>query len=249
MEKKFIYSLFILLSFGIKGNVFAQAKLGMVDKISYLVPTAYGSVIKWNDSTTIAIKDTIVIKDSTYFAIQNKGDSTYNGFIELYYSVNNSIPYLLKGDTIKKYTLYPNDITVFNVPLFYIDSTKFKPGVNIVVVWPTGSNNVAIVDSFRTYILIKDTSSLGFNNYADFNKNITIFPNPVLDELIIHYSGIKNDIEQVRIFNVLGEQLFIGREDNRIINIKNYPEGIYFVEILFKESNNRIVKKFVKKKD
>lgn len=77
-------------------------------------------------------------------------------------------------------------------------------------------------------------------NEFDFNKKITLFPNPTND--FIQVSGLDNK-EAYSIYNILGAEVKNGTIDNQQeIDIKNFTNGLYFLKF---ENGNTI--KFNKK--
>ena len=98
-----------------------------------------------------------------------------------------------------------------------------------------------IATSLCENIIDSCTTTSVSENISD-RSGIKIFPNPVSDVLKIHFSETKN--MELIIYNVEGKTMYSensnGKNPDREIDVKNYPDGIYFVivknaaEILFR---------------
>jgi hypothetical protein len=87
-------------------------------------------------------------------------------------------------------------------------------------------------------IVPSDTGSVYFNvanatgiNYWDIENAITIFPNPVADELKIESAKYK--LVSIKVFDLLGKELIACSPGNNqsAVNVYQLPAGIYFVRI------------------
>ena len=89
-------------------------------------------------------------------------------------------------------------------------------------------------------------SSVGVNE-LDFASSFSVYPNPSKDNLTIEFSKQNNLQSSVSIVNLLGEKLYQEKFLNQsklTIDIRDYPVGIYFVQI--ENEKGRITKKFIK---
>ncbi|MEO5569614.1 MAG: T9SS type A sorting domain-containing protein, partial [Bacteroidia bacterium] len=92
-------------------------------------------------------------------------------------------------------------------------------------------------------IIVQD-STTGIYEFLSPDK-IKIYPNPVKDKLFVeNYSGIS--INEISITNIVGEKMetqsLVKRNSVEIKNLKNFSNGIYFIQI--KTSEGTVVKKF-----
>lgn len=79
-------------------------------------------------------------------------------------------------------------------------------------------------------------------------SHITLFPNPVKDELIIDFGTSSNRISQVSIYNIQGQQIktSVSLDNNSSkISTKNMEKGMYIMEIQ-NTDGQKITRKFVK---
>ncbi len=77
------------------------------------------------------------------------------------------------------------------------------------------------------------------------NEEISIFPNPTQDELFFEGNG-NDEIDQINIFNVLGQLVKNEEIISSQINISELSKGTYFIQFLDKKENTLSTKKFFK---
>ena len=73
--------------------------------------------------------------------------------------------------------------------------------------------------------------------------NISVYPNPTTDYLNIKISGSASF--NVNIYDLNGK-LLKSEKNNTSIQIQDLTNGLYIVEILDLESDNKIIKKIIK---
>ena len=97
--------------------------------------------------------------------------------------------------------------------------------VDIFADAPTGDSPMFFFDDFE----YKEATGVGINNHIT-SADITMFPNPAYDQVEISSLEI---IKEVTIFNNMGQMVLNQASDNSrvVINISNYPTGIYTVQI------------------
>jgi len=83
---------------------------------------------------------------------------------------------------------------------------------------------------------------------TDLSKNVRIYPNPIVDRKIrLRITGHQK-ITAIRVYNILGKELFFGNYRDRSleeIDLSGFKSGIYLVKI---ESNKTsVVKKIIVK--
>jgi len=84
-------------------------------------------------------------------------------------------------------------------------------------------------------------NTIGINNRI--NPGLSIFPNPVTTNLNIELANTKGTVKFIEIYGTGGNRIFNMQTDNDkvIVNVAQYPAGIYFVKVRT-ESSNRIGK-------
>jgi PKD repeat protein len=99
---------------------------------------------------------------------------------------------------------------------------------------PVTMVQVNVVSSIPTGVSLSHTEN-----------NISISPNPVSEEIILHFDDEASHL--VIVCSALGEVLFerTMKEKQGKINMRNFPKGIYFVSVK-DEKNNLMTKKIVK---
>jgi len=101
----------------------------------------------------------------------------------------------------------------------------------------TTSNLNSSLNSLQFSII---NTTLSTDNIT-FKNNLILYPNPVLDKLIIR--GLSN-ISEVYIYNLLGK-LILSEKNITEINLENIKGGIYIIRI--RDENRDIIRKFIKK--
>ncbi len=130
-----------------------------------------------------------------------------------------------------------------NTAIAHISSTGLVtgllPGLDTIVYTDTNFCGTA-----RSYfpIVIKPYSlcHTGIGFIANPTDKVTIYPDPVHDELTI---SSENTIINVVITNLAGQLIYEqkGISDLIKVDVRNYPQGVYFIKI-----NNTNIRKFVK---
>ncbi len=104
-----------------------------------------------------------------------------------------------------------------------------------------GGSTTSSFSSFLNSIQFSNinTSSLSVNDPIITN-NLLLYPNPVLDKLII--KGLSN-ISEVYIYNLLGKLILLEKNKTEI-NLENIKSGIYIIKI--RDESRDIIRKFIK---
>ena len=94
------------------------------------------------------------------------------------------------------------------------------------------------------YWIIKLSSTLDTNLFIQ-NNNLTIFPNPTKDNLIIKIDYF-TPYQEITITDLLGKIIYKQSLDGLSTSIKtsNFQKGVYFLNLT--EGSNKITKKFIK---
>ncbi len=143
------------------------------------------------------------------------------------------VPVLLKGDDNEKLVYFhntENNQTFTYNPGFKVTSIVFDPEYNVIAPHPA---NIDFVDDI--------------NNISQ-NIEIKLMPNPAKTNISIISSGVC--IKKIMIYDISGKNVYRKsirkHSDTANINISNFNEGLYSINILLE--NDKIVRKqFVKK--
>ena len=78
-------------------------------------------------------------------------------------------------------------------------------------------------------------------NKSDKKNEVTIYPNPASDNIIVSFSENSKKSFSVEITNCLGEVVFskfYRAENTAVINVESFSKGIYFLTIKKKKKRN-----------
>src|SRR5690554_4513143 len=101
--------------------------------------------------------------------------------------------------------------------------------------------NLPIITNTTSTEVVEDTSSV---SVPSLNNLISVYPNPTNG--ILHLSSKENIIiEEVKIYNLQGRELFGSTTNQQTINIENLSAGIYLMNI--KTNQGSISKRVIKK--
>lgn len=78
-------------------------------------------------------------------------------------------------------------------------------------------------------------------------EDVKYFPNPVKSELYMEWQTIENNsLKSIIVFNTVGEMLKEYKEldttNNYTLPFKDYPYGVYFVEFLYSNGDQKTFK-------
>ena len=93
------------------------------------------------------------------------------------------------------------------------------------------------------------TSNIAFTN--GFIDNITVYPNPAVDELKVSFKISHRSTAKISLFNNIGKQIYTQETDveagNNIVSIdiksKSIEPGVYFVQLF--SDNQTITRKLI----
>jgi hypothetical protein len=116
----------------------------------------------------------------------------------------------------------------------------------------SGSGAGKVVCYLKSNPSIRDTVEFILNAWITsvketaVNRELSLFPNPAKDRLVIKYQGVSREPVSMEIYNVLGSKVksinHTGIETD--VNISDLQKGIYFIR--FKEGSKTISKSFSK---
>lgn len=192
-----------------------------------------------------SLPDTINLNDNYVhtIVIQNYNSTPLNGIIYLVGAIDSS------GTLISIDTVGSVFVTNFNlndtVGITYNETydvpNGYKLGTNIVVVWPVASSGITR-DTLRKEVFIDNPISV--NPVKANNDDLIIYPNPFNNYIFLKNLGIKNEVRQVRIFDVNGRIVY-KEKYNTVITTEQFIKGLYFLEIEFFDNSkkyNKLIK-------
>ncbi len=122
---------------------------------------------------------------------------------------------------------------------FTLRETENTMFINTTHSYITVSNDTVDV----LFICLASINNFTTNIYTIANStNIKITPNPTLDYLKINL--IDQEIENVKIYNFKGQEQVV-KMDNNVVNISDFPTGVYFLQLIFTNGEtefNKIIK-------
>jgi PKD repeat protein len=104
-----------------------------------------------------------------------------------------------------------------------------------------GSNGVVFKQTGFTINVISPPIITGINNTEKIISEITIYPNPTSNQLII---DSEQKINEISIIDITGKTLKVYTTSLNSINVSDLPSGIYFIKLITNE--NTITKKLIK---
>ncbi len=146
---------------------------------------------------------------STLFSIENKGALSFDAAMEIE----------AFGEPNSTTSGSPNYVSN-NLNLYDFDGDGKKD-----IIYVDGRNSNQIV-------YYKNTSTItDINNLTDKDDfTISVFPNPVEDQLKIEMENI-NDFSSYEIFSVSGKKMEEGKLNGELINVSSLQPGIYFLQL------------------
>ena len=218
MKRVFFIPLLFILT--LSSTLKAQSDLGIDSNFfSYSIPT----------STSFNNNDNYIV------SVKNFGPQTYTGtvIVEFYLDSSTVGSSFVKLDSsiINNTVISPNS-GVSDSALIHIDSTKFRSGINTVVIWPKTSS-ATTHDSLKINILV--VGYAGINGPINTNKTI-IFPVPMQNKLFVANKDQNFIIEQVRIFDLSG-RLIQDEKFNGSLDVSKLTSGVYTLE--FSDKNGK----------
>lgn len=197
-----------------------------VTLINYTFDTVgFGYTITINAQVTNY--DTLAFNGNIDFGLKN---STYNLSAA---GLFNKPPY-----SSSYISLHPNE-TVPAVFSIDIDPQYFAPGPDVVVVWPICSGPVA--DSVLIPIFIETP-----NGIQDERSDLFAYlPAPGRIFIKGYHAGL--NIEQVRFFNLMGQQI-AALQGNYIteVPVPDLPGGLYLCEFITADKRRQVIKLLIK---
>lgn len=130
-------------------------------------------------------------------------------------------------------SLYTNAaIGVDNKPAYSNFTNIFdNPANDAQFIWST---NVILDNEVIVRKIV--TSNLSTNDYDSKIKQINLYPNPTKGEFNLNIDpSIKNEVQSLKLYNLLGELVFSTNQYLETISISNFPSGMYIVKVNFRQ--------------
>ena len=143
---------------------------------------------------------------------------------------------MLAGDVLPEWLTFDGASRTFSGTPLVADK-----GIFYVVVNAQDLELEEIADTFMLEVM----SPVGI--FKDLTDKISIYPNPFKNQFTISFLEFYDMTLKIQVLNILGESIFelMEESDNkRIIDLSEYPSGIYFVKINMeeKEFTRKVVK-------
>lgn len=177
--------------------------------------------------------------------VENIGTGTYQGPLQIILRTDSNVYSYIYYNQTTIWTILPGDTISFFPPAGYLfDGSVFRPGNNVVVVWPHSSQALTVdTATFTTFFI--NNQAQGIDNLTGI-PGLSIYPNPAYDLTQIISPEIR--LESVRIYNSKGQ--LIKQEDAgsvfmMTLQIQDLPAGLYLLEIIgsgFHRANFRLMK-------
>jgi len=163
--------------------------------------------------------------------VENIGTTAYQGPLQIVLQTDSGTFSYLYFNQSNPVLILPGDTILFAPPNGYIfDSTVFRPGNNVVVVWPHSAQAIQ-VDTFSVATFFIQSLFQGINDPRPI-PGLKLFPNPAREEAVITSPEI--GLEGVRILNSMGKEVWSFQGENMYsitLPVQQLPAGIYMVEI------------------
>lgn len=172
--------------------------------------------------------------------ISNYDSSEFVGILD--FGLRNSQQQLSATDLFNKPPFSGNTIMLNpgeTVPAVFsidVDAPYFIPGPDVVVVWPIST--APIGDSIVINLNINGATGIANTNQLKLSYLV------LRDKIVWTNTETKNPIEQVRIYNLVGQTIYSTSGDSNEVPINQLNSGLYICEI--RSADKRSVIKFYK---
>ncbi len=91
--------------------------------------------------------------------------------------------------------------------------------------------------------VVKTFSPISVQNCIAGNNALSIYPNPAKDAININFNGNIEQVTNSEIYDLFGKNLYQSSIYQSVINIENFQDGIYFLQLMLKSGN--VTRKFI----
>jgi len=194
--------------------------------------------------TTTFSKDTLFLGDTLFITsfLKNYDPQPFNDTVEFSLKINgilNVNPLIFPNPfPSQPINIAGNDSLPTNLRII-ITQAYFLVGPDILVVWPRANDGSPAHDSIIKTIIVLDPRLVGLKDETD--QNLRAFYHD--EKIFIQPEDPGIIFNRVRIFNLSGQVIinepFSGSSH---IPFNNQPNGIYYTEVTFNNSEKRILK-------
>jgi Secretion system C-terminal sorting domain len=193
--------------------------------------------------------DTVNINQSVSYKVyvKNYGPAVFTGHFRLNTwadSINGGNSYhFSRLDTLfNPVTINVGDSVLFNTGDTY-DMATYRVTGNGVVIWAKTFNpGWETRDSVFKNVFVRGPA--GVREYNVLESLVTLYPNPVLDHITIGFDKSLLSIEDVRIWNNIGQRVMVLPSYINQINLSELNRGIYTLEL--NSNKGKVYKRFIK---
>ena len=121
------------------------------------------------------------------------------------------------------------------------NSNGYRVGGDIIVIWPIAAGLFAL-DTFTTNIFV--TLPVGLAENKELFDKVSVFPNPLNNQLVIKKLSADLMIKKVRIYTMTGELIYHELYQQNI-DVSNLTNGTYVLELELK-NNQQLKFKIIK---
>lgn len=215
--------------------------------------TLYNYNLNYGDTISYNISSSLILDKRSYFQDSVQVNSVYYEYFSLTcancnssYGFNREYS-VMEGIGSLSGPLFPTSLgvcadgaSIWNYDLLCFSQNNVAPVFSVLQVDCLGG---------ETLTNSSTCGPTGVNSLPFAGNSVQVYPNPVKEQLSIE-TNIGNSMqEQVRISDVSGREVYSSyiNENKAQIDIGNFTEGIYFIEISEKDAQGAIVYKTVKK--
>lgn len=163
--------------------------------------------------------------------VENIGTAVYQAPLQIVLKADSNVFSYLFYNSTQTITILPGDTVHLSMPGGYLfDSSVFKPGNNVVVVWPFTTQTAAI-DTFQTIVYFNNIGVQGINDPTPI-PGLSVYPNPAQAETYIYSPN--TGLERVRILDTYGREISTipgNRAHKMNLPLEGLPAGIYLLEV------------------
>ena len=153
---------------------------------------------------------------------------------------SNTVKFYLNGNQTDQYSVYPlpnnNGNYYFGASLTG-DDQFYNGKLDDIGIWNRPLTQEEITTLYESEVLSTNT--------ANYESNINIYPNPANEYITIDFGNLDN-VEgwNIKIINILGQEVLSQPMDNDKINVSELSKGVYIIRI--SDGVNQADKKFIK---
>jgi hypothetical protein len=185
------------------------------------------------DTVNISATETLTV------FMSKSGGNVFSGDLTLFFHTQSDTGGA--ADTLLHFDQYTLNNSVDSITTnFTFNESCLDAGDNIVVVWPSSSMHPLDVNGDSIYFHIV-LAGVGIDE-NNLRQSIMLYPNPARSEVRLRL-GFPEKVEQVRVLDVLGKEIFRFEEAVKSFKVESLVEGIYFVEVKSRDGGV-VVKKF-----